>query len=297
MSFLGSLGAPARVLHPCRGIAGTVTGQAGALGAALADPLGVASALAVDVVEVGATGWYTVEFTPDQAGLWRLAIANPAFPTADGVTTDYVVDVRAGLVPGTGLLTTLDRVKRRAGIDWTTDDAMLLEIIGEVSGRIEHLARRTFAEADRTFYVDGTGRATLVLPDGPIAAVALVEELVWSEAVTATVLDAWRYRIRNPRGAGGAGAPELAQVERMDGGTWATGRARWRVTATVGYDVIPESLAGDATLLAIWRWRVREVEGLRSSTEGDGSVDPLTPAELDMQFERVAARWRWDWGL
>lgn len=300
MAYQVANGAAVTIRHACRDIAGAlVTGQAGALVEVLSDPAAGASGISVSINEVGSSGWYLLTWTPNTVGVWVLSVTNPAPLVADGATTDYAVDVLAGAVAGAAALTSLARLKRRIGKDETDSDVLLNEIISEVSADIELRCGRVFAETTYTEYTDGDNTRRLVLRQGPLVSVTSVNLVAYGDdgagarTETLTVINPSAYVERNRRTQNLDGP---AVLERL-GSHWPAGIQNIKTVFLAGYSLLPERLVGLVTSACAAEWFTREAAGLRDKTEGDYSVDVLTPAQIDQARQRVADPYRYDWGV
>ena len=299
MAYQATNGAAVTIRHPVRDIAGAlVTGQAGAITKALSDPAIGAPAISVTVVEVGTTGWYLLTFTPNVVGIWVLTVTNPVPLVADGATTEYSVDVLSGVVAAVSGLTTLDRLKRRIGKVETDVDVLLGEIISEISSDVEMRCGRSFGEQAYTHYMSGDGTARLVLPQGPLVSVASVDLVTYSDVggVRTETLTAVLPPVYVELGARSLNSDGPGVLQRL-GSTWPWGLRNVKIGFTAGYSSLPEQLVGQATTACAAVFFSREAAGLRSKTEGEYSVDVLTPAQLDAALDRMAAPYRYDWGL
>lgn len=201
-------------------------------------------------------------------------------------------------------LTTLDRLKRRIGQDGTDHDALLNEIITEMSQDIEHRAGRIFNEQSHTAYLNGDGTPRLVLPQGPLVSITTIESIAYSDdgagarVETETTILESTFLESGVRARGEDGPPVLVRI----GSAWPFGKQNIKVVFVGGYDTLPEKLIGDVTTACAGRWFVREAAGLRGKTEGDYSIERSAgafgpEAQTDDALDRLANPWRYDWGV
>lgn len=293
-----AVGNPVTILHPCRNLAGngTVTGQQGAITAVLRDPTTAVSALPVVISEIGSTGYYNATFTPNTTGIWQLALTNPA--GTDQGTYDYYATAYTGIVLADVTsrdLTTLARVKQRINITHAAFDDVLSALITEISNAIQDDLHRTVAETTWTQYLDGSGRAMLVLPEGPLVSVSSINEVTYYDAgsgargETLTPLYAYQYQERGQRAqlhvTNGA-------LERVDGGVFCRGNKNWKVVYVAGWDEIPPGIVHLATTWVCNVFLSREAMWLTGKDLGEGQITMLSPKQLDEARERALAPYR-----
>jgi len=302
MSYQVANNTAVSVRHAVRDLAGVLlTGQAGAITTALTDAAAASSAISVTIAEIGSTGWYLLTFTPNTTGVWNLEVTNPAVPTSDGQVADYAVQsVEPGLALSSRLLTTVDRVKRRMdpgfGSTWDTE---IGEIVSEVSADLQHRMGRLINDETFTEYHHGNGEAILYLRQGPMISVTSVETIAYSDggggarSESATAIEAYR---RLERGLASENVDGPAGIELI-GETFPVGRRNVKVIYVAGYTTVPETLAGQATAACVAAFNSRSVHGLQSKTHGEVTVDPSSPEMWDRFLDRIAAPWRYDWGL
>lgn len=273
------------IRHPVRDVAGTlVSGEAANITTALADGDNASSVITVTVTEIGTSGWYLLAFTPTTTGLWVLTVTNPS--GTNTLVSEYIVDVVSGatLAAITAKnLTTLARVRSRifsGETSPTTDhDALISELIIEVSNNITDELGRCPLEAAYTEYVDGTGGALLQLQQGPLVSVTSVSSISYSGTTTrtetATTVNVADYLERGLRSDNSFGP---ALLERRDG-TWERGRKNYKVVYTAGYAAVPDGLLLAATNEVVAEFFARETHGRNSKVAGDIQTDYLTPAQ------------------
>ena len=296
------------IRHPVRDLAGALlTGQSGALGLTLYDPDNAISPITVSPAEIGSTGWYLLTVTPNVSGVWILKVDDPAAPTSLGQSTEYAiqtVDPTTGTAASSNLLTTLSRVKERLpALSGAENDTLINSLISEVSADLHFRMGRYIPEQAYTEYASGNGSDVLELRAGPVFSddsSPIVESVVWSVDTDETRIET-RTEIKNGywmvlRDQGTLLQDGPGRLIRL-GGVWESGVRNYRVQYTAGYDPIPEELVGAASSAVVARFLTREVEGLRSSSIADQSLEPSSPAAMDEALERVANRWRFDLGL
>ncbi len=303
MSLLAENGVEATVSpHACRDASGaTVTGQAGSITTALFAPDGTSSAVVVTVAEIGSTGFYSASVTPNAVGNWLLRITNPAFPTADGQTTDYTLQVQAGVVAATAKdLTSRAKVKRRLWPELdpattnTAFDTLIDTLVTEASNHIHDRLGRCLSEDTYTEYYDGTGLSYLQLRQGPLVSVTSVDYITYGGTTSRTeTTDTVNEGDRLERGLRSEGWTLLGGLE-MVAGFWLTGRRNVKVVYTAGYATIPESIVRAATELAVRDFVLRTVKGLQQESTENAitTVVPRTPAELAQLVDDAISPYR-----
>lgn len=293
-----AVGNPVSVLHACRNLAGTgtVTGQQGAITALLRDPTTAVSVVPVTISEIGSTGYYNATFTPNLTGIWQLALTNPA--GTDVGTYDYQINSYSGVVLAditSRDLTTLARVKERIGISHGNFDDVLESLITEVSNAVQDDLHRTIAETTWTHYLDGSGRALLVLPEGPLVSVSSVNEVTRYDAgsgargETLTPLYAYQFM---ERGRLADLDTMNGSLERTDGGVFTRGVKNWKVVYVAGWDEIPPGIVHLATTWVCNVFLSREALWLTGKDLGEGQITLLSPKQLDEARERALQPYR-----
>lgn len=243
-----------------------VTGQAGAVVAALRDEDG-AAAEAVVVSEQGASGFYEAHFTPtrskDVGHVYFLRLKAPD-ATTDGAILEYTVrsfpSIGVSSVVG-DFLTTLANVKEIGGLTGTGDDAALTSLIARLSALIEHRLRFKFRSASYDEVQDGPGRPAIVLRHRPVTAVASVHvshDQVWDAstlvASSAYVVDA------------------EAGIVRGKGYWFPPGPQNTRVSYTAGYGAVPLEVEHYAIQKVLEFFGARRHMGVTSIALKDGSL-------------------------
>lgn len=288
------------VLHPVRNVAGTLmTGQAAFITSALVDPAGASSALAVSIVEVGATGRYGVSLTPNVLGLWNLTLTNP--PASDGLVTDYVLDVRtaAQMLAATGaLLTSRDRVKRHIwprqspATENTVFDTTLDLVLSEVSDRMHKEMGRYLPETVYTEYYDGNGTDLLTLRQGPLASVTSLHEVEYGDNGSGTrteTLTAINQADRLEHGLRSEGWLGLSGL-RLLSGCFVPGRRNYKVVYTAGFGTLPEAVVRAATIESVFEFKYSDHWGFAEKTVGEEtSFRPFAPQTRDDALARALA--------
>lgn len=153
----------------------------------------------------------------------------------------YYVDAAAGVETA---LTTLERVKLYKGIDTTTNDVLLNQIIQSVSALMQTEMRRTIVTVVATAEKhDAEGDDDTIVLDGyPIITPPAVVL-----RYNGTVVDASTYDVD-------AGPGHLIQVEDGAASDWAAGRRAYEADYWHGYPVIPEDLEQLATKLVVFEF-------------------------------------------
>lgn len=298
MSVKVRLGEAGVILHVVRDLDGDpVTGQAGSIVATAFEPDGSTSALSVTAAEIGTTGWYTLTFTPDQLGAWRVhatgdAALGRAVPDgANPATVDYQVNVHATGIETTGnLMTTRDVVKRRLGLEDSEFDTLLDDILAEVSAYMQDEIDHAILQATYTDYLDGTGGDTLFLRNGPLVSVTTLHSVAYSDGgagARAETLTAVDEAIRVEGGLRSEGHLGRGWIRLLNGGTFTPGRRNYRAVYVGGFAAVPAMLSHAAVVECVRQFNIREVHGLRSKSTGDDNVEPAPPAAGDAALMRA----------
>ena len=72
-------------------------------------------------------------------------------------------------------LTTVASVKAFMGLTGTSADAVLAELITQLSAQVDNFCQRTLGRADHSHWIDGSGGTRLLLTEWPVVAVSLVQ--------------------------------------------------------------------------------------------------------------------------
>ena len=201
-------------------------------------------------------------------------------------------------------LTTFEKVKTRLSIPaGTLDfDALLQELVTGTSWEVQNrMGRFLNAKAYTDVYYSGDGGLDLVLANGPLALspapvvnhVAYGDDGAGARTETDTLVPASNYLLRGID----ADAPTRRGVLHRIAGNWIVGPRNYKVTSTLGFATLPPSVEFDATALVAAAFVTREAAGLRGKTAGKVDLELLSPAQLDEAIQRVADKWRVDWGL
>ena len=192
--------------------------------------------------------------------------------------------------------TTRANVKERLGIATaTTDfDDVIDQLIVEVSGMIDDLIGRDLDSAERTEYYDGTGSEYLLLRHGPLASVAGVWAVTYSDdGADNRVETATELTEPNRLEWGLASEGHLGQSAIVyNFGRFTCGRRNWKVQYTAGYASVPASLEKAATYEVVADFLTRETSGLASKVIGDAQQNQLTPVQRRMALERAVSPYR-----
>ena len=288
------------IVHPVTNLLGTVplTGQAGTITKSLLDEGMAASALPVTITEIGVSGHYSVNFTPDAVGTWQLTLVNPA--GSDQGT--YVYQVQAlSQAAISGLtakdLTTLARVRERLQIkvSTTTFDSLLSALITEESGGIQDRLGRCIGQFAYVHHLDGNDRGQLFLLRGPLVQINSVNEVDYvdggggARSETLTLVEAYKYVEHGLRVDGWMAKGGL---KRVDGGIFEAGARRWKVDYIAGFSPIPEGLVGWTISRVINTFFTREAPLMASSNVGEATIDLLSPAQLAREEQRILMPYR-----
>ena len=291
MAYRAQAGNQVTVLHGLVDVAGTgfVTGQAAAnWNLTVYDHLRVAQGAITPVVaEVGVTGWYTLAYTQPagSTGIWTLEGTEPAGAAGK---FNYPITVTVGIAASAGRdLTTLTRVKDRLFTDHeggapVTFDSLLAGLITEISNDIQEWLGRYLGESTYTEYHDGSGRAALILLQGPLVSVTGVWQVEYGDdgagnrTETLTELLQANRLERNLRADGSLA---LSRLDHL-GGVFTRGQKNWKVTYTGGFATLPEGLVGNVTDEVVAAFKTREMKGLVSKILDDGQMNVLSPRQL-----------------
>ncbi len=183
----------------------------------------------------------------------------------------------------TTALTNLGRVKAFLGITATTDDALINQLIANVSDELQGNILPQIIEATATDEkVDSIGDHRLTLRHAPIISITALEE-----AGSVLVLDT-SFELE-------AQDKERGQVIRISGtnaAPWATGRRIVKTTYQHGYATVPGAIEQFATELVSFDFRQSQPGGGRFGLRGKvldtgGSSDYLERADI---FKAGASR-------
>ena len=167
-------------------------------------------------------------------------------------------------------LTTVALVKEVAGVDESSSDSMIGNLIRQATDEIETGIGVKIVAASYTDVLDGSALGPLVLLHYPVID---FEELLSADGTT--VVDATTYEVSLAAGL----------VEFVTDGVlsaWTTGTRNYTAVYTAGYETIPAGLEGIATeivarrALAIVKQRV----GTSSVSLGDGGQTTYEPREI-----------------
>lgn len=301
MALSAQTGVPLTFFHPVRDNDGAfVAGQAASVTSELLAP-DRAAATEAPALSDFATGWVLVTLTlTDSLGEYTLKLTNPSYPTADGRQTEYPIVVTAGIGAAQYLLTSLQRVRTRMQLKDTDNtpieagdthefDTLINSLVSEVSDDYQNRLGRTIAELSYTEYLDGSGRASLVLGAGPLVSIASVESVEYEDdgaggvTETLTTVEPYTYvaaGLRSqPRYLG------LGRIDKLGAAVFTRGARRYKVIHTSGFDPIPEGLVGTATEDVVSRLMTRTTGHLISQTMLDGTISYLRPGQMEEMRE------------
>jgi len=189
-------------------------------------------------------------------------------------------------------LTSLAVVKRRIDVEGsysTTYDALLEDLINEVSTYLEDKCNRIFRSQTYTEYFSGNGTPFLGLRQGPLTSITSVNFVEYSDAGDGsrdeTLTEIEEYQ-RLEGGLIGEGHLGLGWIERRDGCVWTEGYRNYKVVYIAGFTTIPPSLERWATYRVASEFVARESPGLLTKTVADGQLAFLAPdrmAEAEMR--------------
>lgn len=303
-AYQAQVGVPLTFFHPVRDAAGNfVAGQAASVSKALLGPdrLAAPTELAgVTLSDHAVAGWVQVAIAAlTRLGHYTLSLTNPT--GTDERTEEYPIVVGAGVVASATLLTSLDRVRTRLQLKDTDGtpiapgdahpfDALINLLISEVSDEYQAWLGRTFVEQTYTVYLDGTGRASLVLPAGPLVSITSLSEVDYADdgagGVTETLTTVPRSSYvlsghRSSPGFRGLGRIDLIDCEA----TFTPGAKNYKAVFVAGFATVPEGIVGLATEDVVFRLMTRDTGHLLSQSLGDGSISYLRPQQMFEQRE------------
>jgi hypothetical protein len=307
MGYQAQQGVPLTLFHPVRDInENYVAGQAAAVTKQLLGPDRLVDAVSpVVLVDYAVAGWVAVTLTLPLLGQYTLHLTNPADPVADGRTTPYDVFVGTGVAVGTGLLTSLDRVRARMMLKKPNSnpevpiqpgeshpfDALINLLISEVSDAYQGRLGRTFAEADYVEYLDGTGRGSLVLGNGPLVSFSSLNWVDYQDDGAGGVTEVLTVVPRSSYVLAGLRSQTryygLGRVDLLGGGLFTPGPRRYKAAYRAGFSPLPEGLVGLATEDIVYRLMTRETGHLLSQSLGDGTISYMRPQQMDEARETV----------
>jgi hypothetical protein len=301
--YPAQLGVPLSLFHPVRDINGNyVAGQAASVTKALLGPdrLAAPTELAGVTLSDYATGWVRAVFTGTRLGEYTLELSNPV--GTDERRDPYPILVGAGVAPSVTLLTSLDRVRARMMLRTGVDkhliqpgevhefDALLNLLISEVSDEYQAWLGRTFAEQSYSVYLDGTGRASMVLPAGPLVTMTSLHLVEYQDDGAGGVTEVLTLVPRSSYVLSGLrtfpGFRGLGRVDLVGGcAEFTRGAKNYRAVFTAGFSTVPEGIVGLATEDVVYRLMTRDTGHLLSQSLGDGSISYMRPAQMFEQRE------------
>lgn len=194
-------------------------------------------------------------------------------------------------------MTTLATLRDVAAITGTSadpTDLKLVRALDAASGLVRAYVGRTLDQVeDDELTLHGTGTYTLLLPEGPVAEVSLVEEL--DSDGDATEIDADDYRLEGDK----------ALLHRLDE-PWCEGVLNYRITLTYGYTLpgtpnptLPPEIRAVTAQIAARLYQQATDEGRQVTQRSIGSYSESYEASegpqmgLEPAETAVLARYRW----
>jgi hypothetical protein len=239
----------------------------------------------VTVSELSASllpGLYEIGFVPATAGDYSLTVT-PVFPGNSGYVAveKWTVSSTATV---SGLCTLADVRMYIAYGASAKDDALIEQLIGDVTALLERMAGRAFGRAYRTHLLSGGGRR-LVLPVHPVetAGMVVTESTAMPRAHdSATPLTDASFLVDEEAGI----------LERASGSIWAAGMNAVRVRAWSGYGTIPADVRRAAVrTVALWV-KGRDFIGAASASGPDGSIVRYDHDRLPWDVKDTIASYR-----
>jgi len=301
MAYQVVVNSPVSILHPVKNLldTATVTGQAGVITKALLDEGMAASALPVTITEIGTSGYYTAQFTPDAVGSWVLTLTNP--PGTDAGVYVYTVSAltQAEIAAATARdLTSLARVRERMYMPDTRTalDGVIASLITEESNGIQDRLGRVIGQFSYPAeYLNGRNGNRLPLKQGPVVQINSVNCVQYVDAGAGargeelTLLDEYQYVIHGQRAENGM---LRGVLERVDGAVFDQGARNWKIDYIAGFNPIPEGLVGWVNSLVVNRFYTREAPLMSSKDVGEATVSLLSPRQLAREEERILSPYR-----
>jgi hypothetical protein len=161
------------------------------------------------------------------------------------------------ITPAENAVVTWEKVKLMLSLS-DEDEEYVEELIGRASATMETKVGGYIKQRERTFYLDGTGRQKLIVPDYPLGesvAVFVDSSRVFEEETEETL---------------GVMYPEEGMIFLETG--WPAGARNIMVVADVGYDPIPLDLEDACTKIVAANWSAYRGKrlGIKASTGMDG---------------------------
>lgn len=211
---------PYRILDPSDGTTPITTLVTADFDIQLGDPSSVDRVALVSIAhQTAVPGLYGGSFTPDDDGIWRLAIQNTTY----GVDASQQFEVSASSAYTGGTLTDIASVRVYLGsLSLLYTDAEIQAALDWACAAVETYCNRTFADATYTAETyDGNGCDVLYLKQYPINSVTSI-------TLDDETVDAADYTV------------EDTGIYYEDG--WTAGRRNIAVTYNAGYTTIPADL-------------------------------------------------------
>ena len=173
-------------------------------------------------------------------------------------------------------LATLAEFKERVTIEGSAHDALIENLIDQVSQEIEQILGRFLGNQTHTEYYDGHGSHRLYLREGPLNAVTTLELIEYSGTTsrveTPTTIEEADYLIGGLRGEGNLGRGWIEMIA----GVFLRGTRNYKIVYVAGWTTMPEDLVSYALDWAVAAYKGRETTGLQSRTIGDNSIVPFS---------------------
>ncbi len=200
-------------------------------------------------------------------------------------------------------LTTLDRVKNRIFGDQKARgdigqeyDELLQQLINSVSDEAERVCGRVFRAQTYTRYLDGNGRAVMILPEGPLVSVTSIEYISYgsnagARTETAEAVNEAAYLLEGLRSEGHLGAGRIYKIS----GYWTPGKRNLKVVFNAGFeddtdegaDNLPQDLVEKVTAHCAALYNKRGLEGLITRDVGESSRTTIADDVLADAFDRA----------
>ena len=177
-------------------------------------------------------------------------------------------------------LTTLAAVKTYAGVQGTTDDALIGSLITAYSAWVRSWLSRDLLRTTYTVRLSGAGGASIQLPQYPIRSIASLSV----NGVAIAAQPSW----------GASGYYFDSTRLYLEGFSFSRGNGNVLVTFDAGLDVVPADLAQAVNELIGLRYATRDKQGWSSKTLAGETVSIVTKDMPDSvrttlrQYQRVA---------
>ncbi len=165
-------------------------------------------------------------------------------------------------------------------------DALIDQIVLEVSADMQRRMARDLEEATHVEYQSADHSLRLLLDQGPLVSISEVGLVTDVENDTVDIMDAWRYRGRAMRDESHVG---LAFIDRVDGARF---HGDYRVTYVGGFVTVPPELEQAATTYAVSVFNRRDSSGWSQKTEGEIQVSPIPDENQWRAVDRSISNYR-----